>query len=46
MPWSQTSSMDQKTRFIGDYLRETLSISELCEIYRVSRKTGYKSIER
>lgn len=21
MPWSQTSPMDQKTQFIGDYLR-------------------------
>jgi putative transposase len=38
--------MDQKTQFIADYLRRTLSITELCELYSVSRKTGYKWIER
>jgi hypothetical protein len=31
MPWSQTSPMDQRTQLIADYLRETLSITELCE---------------
>lgn len=46
MPWSQTSPMDQRTQFIADYLRQTLSITELCDLYRVSRKTGYKWIER
>jgi putative transposase len=38
--------MDQKTQFIADYLRRTLSITELCALYGVSRKTGYKWIER
>jgi transposase InsO family protein len=38
--------MDQKMQFIADYLRQTLSIIELCELYHVSRKTGYKWIER
>jgi putative transposase len=38
--------MDQKTPFIADYLRECLSITELCELYSISRKTGYKWIER
>lgn len=46
MPWSQTSPMDERIRFIADYLRETFSISELCDQYDVSRKTGYKWIER
>lgn len=46
MPWSQTSPMDQRTQFIADYLRGTLSVTELCELYRVSRKTGYKFIDR
>lgn len=46
MPWRQTSPMDQKTQFIADYLRRTLSIAELCELYGVSRKTGYKWVER
>jgi transposase InsO family protein len=38
--------MDQRTQFIADYLRETFSIVELCEHYSVSRKTGYKWIDR
>ena len=45
MPWSHTSPMDQRTQFIADYLRESLSITELCELYGVSRRTGYKWIE-
>lgn len=46
MPWSQTSPMDQRTQFIADCLRQHFSISELCERYGVSRKTGYKWIDR
>jgi putative transposase len=46
MPWSQTTPMDQKTQFIADYLRRSLSISELCMNYGISRKTGYKWIDR
>ena len=46
MPWRHTSPMDQTTQFIADYLRRTLSITELCERYHVSRKTGYKWIDR
>lgn len=46
MPWSQTSPMDQRTQFIADYLQALLSISELCDLYGVSRKTGYKWIDR
>ena len=46
MPWSQTSPMDQKTQFIADYLREVLDITELCDLYGISRKTGYKVIDR
>jgi putative transposase len=46
MPWRETSPMDQKTQFIADYLRERLSITELCELYGISRKSGYKWIDR
>jgi transposase InsO family protein len=38
--------MHQKTQFIADYLRQCLSMSELCELYGVSRKTGYKFVDR
>jgi putative transposase len=46
MPWRDSSPMDLKTQFIADYLRQTLSISELCYHYNISRKTGYKWIDR
>jgi transposase len=38
--------MDQRTQFIADHLRDALSITELCELYGISRKTGYKWIDR
>jgi transposase-like protein len=38
--------MDQRIQFIADYLREALSMTELCDLYGVSRKTGYKWIDR
>ena len=40
MPWSQTMPRDQRVQFIADYLRNTLSMTELCDLYHVSRKTG------
>ena len=46
MPWKDTSPMDQRTQLIADYLRDTLSVTELCQLYGVSRKTAYKWIDR
>jgi len=46
MPWSRTSPMDQKMRFIADHQRGFLSFSELCTRFGISRRTGYKWIER
>jgi putative transposase len=46
MPWSQTTAMHQRTQFIADHLRGTHSVSELCAEYGISRKTGYKWIDR
>lgn len=46
MPWSETRPMDQKTQFIADYLRQSLDMTELCQLYGISRKTGYKWIGR
>ena len=46
MPWRETSPMDQRLRFIGDYRRADVAFSELCDRYGVSRKTGYKWVGR
>lgn len=38
--------MDQKVLFIADHTRKLFSVTELCDRYGVSRKTGYKWIDR
>jgi putative transposase len=46
MPWTEVSPMDEKTQFIADVLRQTRSITELCQQYNISRNTAYKLIKR
>lgn len=46
MPWPGRSEMDCRTMFIGGWLRGEMPMSQLCDHYGVSRKTGYKWIER
>lgn len=46
MPWKELSPVDQKTQFISEYLRKTVSVAELCRRYGVSRRIGYKWIGR
>ena len=38
--------MDERVRFVADWKREFCSVAELCRRYAVSRKTGYKWINR
>jgi hypothetical protein len=45
MPRKEASPVDQRT-LIADFLRDALSITELCALYGVSRKTGYNWIDR
>lgn len=46
MPWSETTAMEQKIQFIRDWTRGSHTISDLCALYAISRKTGYKWIQR
>ena len=46
MPWPQTRALEQRTRFIFDYKDGLFSIAELCLRYGISRKSGYKWINR
>src|SRR5712692_6184548 len=46
MPWRETAPMKERMRFVTDWERDLYSTVELCERYGVSRKTGYKWIER
>ncbi|MFX0197817.1 MAG: helix-turn-helix domain-containing protein [Candidatus Hodarchaeota archaeon] len=42
MPWKKVLPMDEKIRFISDYLNSVFTFTELCDRYNISRKTGYK----
>ena len=46
MPWSHLSPKDQRRRFIDDYLQQSLTVVDLCELYNISGKTAYKWINR
>ena len=46
MPWKETCSMDEKVKFIGYYLEDEWSFAMLCREFGISRKTGYKYINR
>jgi putative transposase len=46
MPWKETCVMDEKRLFIHRVELEEESISEVCEEFGISRKTGYKWITR
>lgn len=46
MPWKETCAMDQRVRFISDWLSGAYSKRALCEVYGISRPTGDKWIQR
>ncbi len=46
MPWREICSMDEKVRFVAAVLAEEQSMTELCESFGISRKTGYKWLQR
>ena len=46
MPWQEVCPMDARMRFVNAVLAEEDSMAALCEEYSVSRKTGYKWLER
>lgn len=46
MPWSETTPMTERVRFIADLESTLYTMTELCERYGISRKTGYKWAER
>jgi putative transposase len=46
MGWKETCVMEERFKFIQEYQNEEDSFAELCRRYGVSRKTGYKWVER
>jgi len=46
MPWKETCPMDERTRFIARVLERERSFAEICRVFGISRKTGYKWVTR
>lgn len=46
MPWNETDPMNERVKFIAARLEGIGTFSELCDRFGISRKTGYKWVER
>jgi transposase InsO family protein len=46
MPWKEATTMSLRTEFVRLAQIEKANITQLCQRFRVSRKTGYKWINR
>jgi transposase InsO family protein len=46
MPWKQVTLMSQRKEFVTLALHEGANLTELCNGFEISRKTGYKWIKR
>ncbi len=42
MPWKVTDVVDERTRFVLEYDSGSFTMAELCRIYDIARKTGYR----
>lgn len=46
MPWQESCAMDGRVRFIADQQSGLWTMTELCEQYGISRRVGYKWLDR
>lgn len=46
MGWKEVKVEEQRLKFINEYLEARISFTELCYAYAISRKTGYKWLDR
>jgi putative transposase len=46
MPWRESCTVDLRIDFIADQRSGLWTMTELCERYEISRKTGYKWLDR
>jgi putative transposase len=46
MSWRESCAMDERVRFIADHLTGLWTMTGLCDRYEISRKTGYKWLDR
>lgn len=46
MPWKETGPMEERMKFIVLYQENDWSMTDLCAMFGISRKTGYKWCQR
>ena len=46
MPWKETSVISERKEFIRKASQQEVNFSQICREYGISRKTGYKWLER
>jgi len=46
MPWKECGVQEERFRFVDDWKSGDWNMAELCRIFGVTRKTGYKWVER
>jgi putative transposase len=46
MPWKASSVVDERTRFVLERERGLHTMTELCEMYDITRETGYHWLRR
>ena len=46
MPWQEVTPMDLRLEFTRAYASGLYTMTELCDQYAISRKTGYKWVDR
>ncbi|WP_425609080.1 helix-turn-helix domain-containing protein [Synoicihabitans lomoniglobus] len=46
MPWKKVSPMDQKMQFVSLAATGRFTVTQLCEDFNISRKTGHKWLSR
>ena len=46
MPWSETTPMKERVKLVVAFSDELFSMTELAQLHGISRKTGYKWVER
>ena len=46
MPWKEASAMSLRQEFVAQAQEEGANLSALCQVYGISRKTGYKWLNR
>src|SRR5262245_2918022 len=46
MPWLEATPVEQREHFVREHQRGLYTMTELCQRHSVSRKTGYKWLDR